>query len=115
MTGKMSHRGIRALYEQLSEFERGCIILNRKRQVGKIGESLVIWVEAMRPFGMVWQEWVELFNDESRFQLRPDDHRGCVWRSPGQRADPAFTIARRTGPHPGVISGAPFLLTAGPL
>ncbi|GFS51579.1 rab-like protein 3 [Trichonephila clavipes] len=41
--------------------------------------------------------------DESRFQLYPDDHRRRVWRRPGQRADPAFTIARHTGPQPGVI------------
>ncbi|GFT01463.1 hypothetical protein TNCV_269831 [Trichonephila clavipes] len=39
----MSHRGIRVPDEQLSEFERGRII------VGQIGESLVMWVEAMRP------------------------------------------------------------------
>ncbi|GFV38410.1 transposable element Tc1 transposase [Trichonephila clavipes] len=43
------------------------------------------------------------FRDESRFQLRPDDHRRRVWRRPGQRANPALTIARRTGPYPGVM------------
>ncbi|GFX58091.1 hypothetical protein TNCV_4048491 [Trichonephila clavipes] len=40
--------------------------------------------------------------DESRFQLCLDDHRGRVWRSPGQRADPTFNIARYTVPQPGV-------------
>ncbi|GFW43948.1 transposable element Tc1 transposase [Trichonephila clavipes] len=44
-----------------------------------------------------------LFCDESRFQLCPDDHEGRVWGSPGQRADPASTIARHTGSQPGAI------------
>ncbi|GFY12400.1 transposable element Tc1 transposase [Trichonephila clavipes] len=44
-----------------------------------------------------------VFSDESRFQLCPDDHRKHVWRYPGQRADPAFTISRHTGPQPRVI------------
>lgn len=44
-----------------------------------------------------------VFSDESRFQLCPDDHRRRVWRRPGQRADPAFTIARHTGPQQGVM------------
>ncbi|GFV41706.1 transposable element Tc1 transposase [Trichonephila clavipes] len=65
----MPHRRIRAHFEQLPEFERSRII------------------------GL--QETVA--NDESRFQLCPDDHRRRVWRCPGQRADPAFTIAFRTG------------------
>ncbi|GFX02495.1 HTH_Tnp_Tc3_2 domain-containing protein [Trichonephila clavipes] len=48
-----------------------------------------------------------VFSYESRFQLCPDDHRGRVWNSPGQRADPAFTIARHTGPQSGVtVRGA---------
>ncbi|GFY10656.1 transposable element Tc1 transposase [Trichonephila clavipes] len=38
--------------------------------------------------------------DESRFQLRPNDHRKRVWRRPGQRASPAFNITRRTGAQP---------------
>ncbi|GFW12056.1 HTH_Tnp_Tc3_2 domain-containing protein [Trichonephila clavipes] len=39
--------------------------------------------------------------------LYPNEHRGRDWRNPGQRADPAFTIARHTGLQPGVIvSGA---------
>ncbi|GFW54789.1 HTH_Tnp_Tc3_2 domain-containing protein [Trichonephila clavipes] len=44
-----------------------------------------------------------VFSDEYRFQLCPDDHRRCVWRRPGQRADPAFTIARSTCPQPNDI------------
>ncbi|GFV03501.1 HTH_Tnp_Tc3_2 domain-containing protein [Trichonephila clavipes] len=44
-----------------------------------------------------------VFSNESCFQLCPDDHRGPVWGSPGQRADPAFTIVPHTGPEPGVI------------
>ncbi|GFW09221.1 hypothetical protein TNCV_2101751 [Trichonephila clavipes] len=58
-----------------------------------------------------WQEWEEndrfqrhdVFSDESDFQLGHDDHRGRVCRSPEQRADSAFNIARPTGPQPEVI------------
>ncbi|GFY22857.1 uncharacterized protein TNCV_2181181 [Trichonephila clavipes] len=58
-----------------------------------------------------WQEWVdngrfqlhEVFSDESRFQLCPDDHGRRVWRRRGQRADPAFTIACYTGPQSRVM------------
>ncbi|GFV50088.1 hypothetical protein TNCV_2354731 [Trichonephila clavipes] len=35
--------------------------------------------------------------------LCPDDHRRRVWRQPGTRADPAFTIAQHTGPQQGVM------------
>ncbi|GFU14389.1 transposable element Tc1 transposase [Trichonephila clavipes] len=45
-------------------------------------------------------------HEESRLQLYPNDHRGRVWRSPEQRGDPAFTIARHTGllqEHTGLI------------
>ncbi|GFU00736.1 transposable element Tc1 transposase [Trichonephila clavipes] len=49
-----------------------------------------------------------VFSDESRFHLCPDDHRRRVWRRPGWRADPAFTIVHPTGPqqeamYPGLI------------
>ena len=44
-----------------------------------------------------------VFSDESRFQLCPDDHRRRVWRRTGQRGDPAFTIARHTGPQQGIM------------
>ncbi|GFW14914.1 transposable element Tc1 transposase [Trichonephila clavipes] len=33
----------------------------------------------------------------------PDNRRRRDWRHPGQRADPAFTIACHTDPHPGVM------------
>ncbi|GFX34974.1 transposable element Tc1 transposase [Trichonephila clavipes] len=46
----------------------------------------------------------DVLSDKSRFQLCPDDHRGRVWRSLGQRADPAFTIARHTYPQPELIA-----------
>ncbi|GFU10168.1 transposable element Tc1 transposase [Trichonephila clavipes] len=38
-----------------------------------------------------------MFSDESLFHLCPDDHGKCIWRQPGKRADPAFTIAHYTG------------------
>ncbi|GFV62699.1 hypothetical protein TNCV_901541 [Trichonephila clavipes] len=46
---------------------------------------------------------IRLFSDESRSHLCPYDHRRRVWRRPGLRADPAFTIERYTGPQPGVM------------
>ncbi|GFT83444.1 HTH_Tnp_Tc3_2 domain-containing protein [Trichonephila clavipes] len=54
-----------------------------------------------------------VFSDESRFQLCPDGYQRRAWRGPGQSADPAFTIARPTGPHPGVMAWGPFYLNAG--
>ncbi|GFW83278.1 transposable element Tc1 transposase [Trichonephila clavipes] len=108
----MPRRGIRAYYEQLSEFERGRIIELKEagwenwRITLRMGRSGV----AIRRCS---QEWVEngkfqrhdakVFSHEAHFQLCPDDHRGRVWRSPEQRADPAFTIASHTGPQSGVI------------
>ncbi|GFT64979.1 hypothetical protein TNCV_3614931 [Trichonephila clavipes] len=44
----MARHRIRAHYEQLLDFVKEVISLNWKRQIGKIEESLVIWVEAMR-------------------------------------------------------------------
>ncbi|GFU67737.1 transposable element Tc1 transposase [Trichonephila clavipes] len=44
-----------------------------------------------------------VIRDESRFQLCPDDHRRRVYRRPGQRGDPAFTIVCHTDLQPGVI------------
>ncbi|GFY05558.1 hypothetical protein TNCV_4370671 [Trichonephila clavipes] len=44
----MTRRRIRAHYEQLSKFER-VVSSDCKRKVRQIGESLVKWVEAMRP------------------------------------------------------------------
>ncbi|GFX88136.1 HTH_Tnp_Tc3_2 domain-containing protein [Trichonephila clavipes] len=44
----MPRRRIRAHYEQLSEFERDRII-ELKEGDWAVGESLVIWVRAMRP------------------------------------------------------------------
>ncbi|GFU22171.1 transposable element Tc1 transposase [Trichonephila clavipes] len=44
-----------------------------------------------------------MFSDESRFYLYPGDHRRRVWRRSRQSADPAFTIARPTGPQQRVM------------
>ncbi|GFY16857.1 uncharacterized protein TNCV_3689151 [Trichonephila clavipes] len=44
-----------------------------------------------------------VFSDESHFQMCPYNHRRSVWRSPGQCADPTFTVARHTDPQPGVM------------
>ncbi|GFX16081.1 transposable element Tc1 transposase [Trichonephila clavipes] len=71
----MPHHRIGAHYEQLPEFERGSII--------GLKEAVL--------------------SDESRFQLCPDDHPRRVSRRPGQRADPAFIIARHADPQPGIM------------
>ncbi|GFT28560.1 uncharacterized protein TNCV_429561 [Trichonephila clavipes] len=82
----MPHRRILAHYKQTSEFERGRII--GQKEAGKKNHA---------DWGCI------VLRDESRFQLCPDDHRRCVWRCLEQRADPSFTIARPTGPQPGVM------------
>ncbi|GFV49326.1 uncharacterized protein TNCV_3630121 [Trichonephila clavipes] len=115
--------GIRLHYEQLSEFERGRIIglkeagwANRRiaRHMGGSDAGKNEWT--ITDFSVMMVA-VELglrrnhtdygrivFSGESRFQLCPGDHRRRVWRRPGQRADPAFTIARHTGSQPGVMT-----------
>ncbi|GFY35830.1 hypothetical protein TNCV_4842061 [Trichonephila clavipes] len=79
----------------------------------QIGESLVIWVEAMRPLEDTGKKgWIiadfsvmmvevdlgpqQIGSDKSLFQLCPDNHRRRVWRRLVQCADPAFTTARHT-------------------
>ncbi|GFV60792.1 transposable element Tc1 transposase [Trichonephila clavipes] len=134
----MPHRNIRAHYEQLPEFERGCILgLNETGWTN--WRTLVILVEAMRPLedagknglqsclarsGWNHTDWERIvFSDEYRFQMCPDDHRKRARRRPGQRADPAFTIAHHTGPLPeamvwGAISfdsRTPLVVIRGPL
>ncbi|GFX66077.1 transposable element Tc1 transposase [Trichonephila clavipes] len=94
----MPCQGIRAHYEQLSEFGRSRIIELKEAVCGKSenrSSSRSDWNHTDR--GHI------LFSDESRFQLCPDVHRGRVWRILGQRADPAFNIACHTGPQSGVI------------
>ncbi|GFX21115.1 HTH_Tnp_Tc3_2 domain-containing protein [Trichonephila clavipes] len=56
-----------------------------------------------------------VLSDESCFQLSPDDRRRRVWRRPGQRASPVFTIACHTGPQQGVMVRGAFSYEAGPL
>ncbi|GFU47812.1 hypothetical protein TNCV_4465531 [Trichonephila clavipes] len=75
----MPRHRIRAHYEQLSEFERGHIILLKEASW-----NLTDW-------GRIG------FSDKSCFQLYPDNQRRHVWRHPRQSADPAFPIARHTG------------------
>ncbi|GFV35454.1 transposable element Tc1 transposase [Trichonephila clavipes] len=54
-------------------------------------------------------------SDESRFHLRPDDHRRRIWRQTEQRADPAFTISHHTGPQQGVMDWRTISFEAGTL
>ncbi|GFX74179.1 transposable element Tc1 transposase [Trichonephila clavipes] len=106
----MFHRRIQTHYVQLSEFQRGRIIgLNDARPTNwRIARHMGRIDSAIR---RCWQKWFnngrfqryDVFSYESHFRLCPDDHRRRVWRRPGQRADPAFTIACPTGSQPGDI------------
>ncbi|GFU74542.1 uncharacterized protein TNCV_550811 [Trichonephila clavipes] len=88
-----------AHYEQLSEYERGHII--GLKEAGWANRRIA------RHLGgndaAIRRCCQERFSDDSRLQLYSDDPRGRVWRRPQQRADPAFTIAHRTGHQPGVM------------
>ncbi|GFU74497.1 DUF4817 domain-containing protein [Trichonephila clavipes] len=53
--------------------------------------------------------------DEYHFHLCPDDHRRRVLIRSGQRADPAFPIARHTGPQQGVMVLGAISFEVGPL
>ncbi|GFU75959.1 transposable element Tc1 transposase [Trichonephila clavipes] len=86
----MSYRRIRTLTSNCQSFKE-VVSLEGNRQVQQIGESLVIWVKAMRPL-----EDTEKNGDKSHFQLCPDNHQRRFWRCQVQRADPAFTTARHT-------------------
>ncbi|GFY07808.1 transposable element Tcb2 transposase [Trichonephila clavipes] len=44
-----------------------------------------------------------VFSDESKFNLRSDDNRLCVWRPRGERLNPAFALQRHTDPPAGVM------------
>ncbi|GFV03838.1 transposable element Tc1 transposase [Trichonephila clavipes] len=82
-------RRIQAHYEQLSEYERRSIIELKEADLNHAVRGPIV------------------FSNESRLQLCPDDHRGRVWRSPGQPADPVLTNGRPTGPQPAlIVSGA---------
>ncbi|GFX39720.1 hypothetical protein TNCV_2104641 [Trichonephila clavipes] len=83
----MPRRRIRAHYEQLSEFQRGRIIGLKE----------------------------EVFSDESRFHLCPDDHRKRVWRRPGQYAHPASLLHSPQALNNELWSGMQLLLKPDPI
>ncbi|GFS60790.1 uncharacterized protein TNCV_2001821 [Trichonephila clavipes] len=58
---------------------------------------------------------IRLIIDEFRFHLCFNDHRRRIWRWPGQRADPAFTIARHICPQRGVMVWGAISFEAGSL
>ncbi|GFV34878.1 transposable element Tc1 transposase [Trichonephila clavipes] len=98
----MTRRRIQAHYEQLQKFERGHIIGLKETGFGQIGESLIIWVEAMLSLKDAGKNgWTVA---DFSVMMCPNDQRRCVWRRPGQRADPAFLIARHTGLKPRVMA-----------
>ncbi|GFX58542.1 hypothetical protein TNCV_417221 [Trichonephila clavipes] len=75
---------------KLSEFRRGRIIEFKRGQIEHIGESLVIWVEVMRPL-----------EDAGKNGWTTADF-SVMKRRLGHRADPSLTVARHTGPRIGV-------------
>ncbi|GFW61871.1 hypothetical protein TNCV_4668961 [Trichonephila clavipes] len=111
----MPRRRIRAHFEQLSEFERGPIIglkeagwANRRiaRHMGQVMRPLEDagkngWTVADFSVMMVAVDLGP--HDESHFHLCLDDNRRRVWRRPGKRAVPAFTIVRNTDPQQGFM------------
>ncbi|GFX71712.1 transposable element Tc1 transposase [Trichonephila clavipes] len=112
----MPRHGIRAHYEQQSEFERGRIIgLKEGVPITPTHcQARLQWRLAQS--GRNHVDWVRIvFSDESCFQLCPDDHRRRVWRRPGQRANPAFNIVRYTGPEQGVMIWGAISFETGPL
>ncbi|GFS50101.1 transposable element Tcb2 transposase [Trichonephila clavipes] len=67
----------------------------------------------MPPFGVVshsrgnWTagEWNQvIFSDESRFNLSSDDNHVHVWKSHGERLNPAFALQRHTAPTADVMA-----------
>ncbi|GFT22400.1 transposable element Tc1 transposase [Trichonephila clavipes] len=61
-------------------------------------------LQCLAPSGWNHADWRSIvFSDESCFQLYLDDHRRRVWRRRGLRVVPDVTIARHTGPQPGVM------------
>ncbi|GFS75703.1 transposable element Tc1 transposase [Trichonephila clavipes] len=71
------------------------------------------WCLSLSGWNAVWGHIV--FSDESRFHLCPDDHRRGVWRRPGRRTNPAFTIVRHTGPQQGVLAWGAISFEDGPI
>ncbi|GFW58867.1 uncharacterized protein TNCV_4047051 [Trichonephila clavipes] len=113
----MPRRRIRDHYEQLSEFERRRIIERSivlplvLKEAGCVNRRIVRHMgRSDAAIRRCWQEWADMFSDESRFQLSPDDHRRRVWKRPGQRADPVFTVECHTGHQQEVMFFAPLSL-----
>ncbi|GFX54739.1 hypothetical protein TNCV_2822601 [Trichonephila clavipes] len=110
----MKLRKIQVHYEQLLEFERGRIIGLKEAGFGQIGESLVIWVEVMRPLEDAGKNGWTMADFSIMMRriplLCPDDDRRRVWRRPGQCANSAFTIVRHTCSQPEVMVWGAFPL-----
>ncbi|GFV52222.1 HTH_Tnp_Tc3_2 domain-containing protein [Trichonephila clavipes] len=141
----MPRRMIRAHYEQMPQFERGRIIglneegrANRRitRHVGRNDAAIKRCWQEWVDYGrfqrhdssgrtrtsadqedrlIVRSAVTALYSSLSAIRLFSDDHRRHVWRRPWQRADPAFTIVRHTGPQQGVMVWGAISFEAGPL
>ncbi|GFX58200.1 transposable element Tc1 transposase [Trichonephila clavipes] len=125
----MPRHWIRAHYEQLSELERGPTIglngggwANRKISRHRV-ESMQPLEDAgkngwwyVNQSGWNHAHWERIvFSDESCFHLCPEDNRRRVWRGPGQRVYPVFTIAGHTRPQQGFMVWGAISFEAGPL
>ncbi|GFX43468.1 transposable element Tc3 transposase [Trichonephila clavipes] len=98
-----NNAAIRICWQKWVESDRfqrhGCS--GRPRALADRGDRLIVRSAVTAPDSL----------DKFFFQRCPDDHRRRVWRRTGQCANPAFPIARHTGPHPGVMvwGAVPFL------
>ncbi|GFW47939.1 transposable element Tcb2 transposase [Trichonephila clavipes] len=91
-----SYRTLRHMPLTLAHYQAICVI--KKLSQAPLSQ----WCLAQS--GWNHAEWgCIVLSCEIRFQLCSDDHRRRVWRRPGQRTNPTFTIARHTYPQPGVM------------
>ncbi|GFS94093.1 hypothetical protein TNCV_3785781 [Trichonephila clavipes] len=72
------------------------VSLNRKRQVGQIGETLVIWVEAMRPLEEAGKNGCKMADDSGRPRATVDREDRLIVRSAVTASDSSLSIIRRT-------------------
>ncbi|GFW49545.1 hypothetical protein TNCV_2843261 [Trichonephila clavipes] len=105
----------------MSEFERGRII-ERKRHFGQIGESLVIWVEAMRPLEDAGKNGWKMAYFSVMMCLATNPTSNCVLTiiedEPGEAQGSVpilLSLLHSTQAlDQELLSETPFLLTAGP-
>ncbi|GFT30868.1 transposable element Tcb1 transposase [Trichonephila clavipes] len=121
----MSRRKQRLAFDQVSEFDRGRIVVYRYcrlsfREIGSRQSDLSArrpllglpstqnhrrlrrqWCDERRMWVAKWNE--VFFTDESRIYLKHHGGRIRVWRHRGERMLNSCVMHRQTGPTPGII------------